>query len=135
MYPILFSYQGLQISSYGLMLVVAFLTCNYLLRRDLVKKNKNPDIADDIIFRAAIGGVLGAKIYYLLENIDNGIASENIKGFLNIFKGIFTLDFSTIALGIQNFGSGMVFLGGLVGGMISVSLYLRKNNIPWYPDR
>ena len=80
MYPILFSYKGLQISSYGLMLVVAFLTCNYLLRKDLVKKNKNPDIADDIIFRAAIGGVLGAKIYYLLENINNGIAIENIKG-------------------------------------------------------
>ena len=132
MYPILFSYKGLQISSYGLMLVVAFLTCNYLLRKDLVKKNKNPDIADDIIFRAAIGGVLGAKIYYLLENINNGIAIENIKGFLNIFKGIFTLDFSTITLGIQNFGSGMVFLGGLIGGMISVSLYLKKNNISWF---
>ena len=131
MYPVLFSYKGLQISSYGLMLVVAFLTCNYLLRRDLIKKNKNPDIADDIIFRAAIGGVLGAKIYYLLENINNGIAAENIKGFLSIFKGILTLDFSTIALGIQNFGSGMVFLGGLIGGMISVSLYLKKNNIPW----
>ena len=131
MFPILFSYKGLQISSYGLMLVVAFLTCNYLLRRDLTKKNKNPDIADDITFRAAIGGILGSKIYYLLENIDNGIAAENIRGFFNIFKGLFTLDFSTIAMGIQSFGSGMVFLGGLIGGMISVTLYLRKNNIVW----
>jgi len=131
MFPILFSYKGLQISSYGLMLVVAFLTCNYLLRRDLVKKNKNPDIADDIIFRAAIGGVIGAKIYYLLENINNGIAADNINGLLNIFKGIFTFNFSAITLGIQSFGSGMVFLGGLIGGMISVSLYLRKNNIAW----
>ena len=96
MFPILFSYKGLQISSYGLMLVVAFLTCNYLLRRDLLKKNKNPDIADDITFRAAIGGIIGSKVYYLLENIDNGIAADNINGLLDIFKGIFTLDFSTI---------------------------------------
>ena len=131
MFPILFSYKGLQISSYGLMLVVAFLTCNYLLRRDLSKKGKNPDIADDITFRAAIGGILGSKIYYLLENINNGIAADNINGLLDIFKGVFTLNFSTIALGIQSFGSGMVFLGGLIGGMISVTLYLRKHNIVW----
>ena len=32
-------------------------------------KGKNPDIADDITFRAAIGGIIGSKIYYLLENI------------------------------------------------------------------
>ena len=131
MFPILFSYKGLQISSYGLMLVVAFLTCNYLIRRDLVKRNKNPDIGDDIIFRAAVGGVIGAKIYYLLENMNNGIAADNINGLLNIFRGIFTFNFSTIASGIQSFGSGMVFLGGLIGGMITVTIYLRKNNIPW----
>ena len=71
------------------MLVIAFLTCSHLLRRDLIKKGKDPNIADDITFRAALGGILGAKIYYLLENIDNGIAAENLNGLLNIFKGIF----------------------------------------------
>ena len=113
------------------MLVILFLTCNYLLRRDLITKNKNPDIADDITFRAAIGGILGSKIYYLLENIDNGIAAQNLKGLLDIINGIFTLELSRIASGIQTFGSGMVFLGGLMGGMIAVTLYLRKNKIPW----
>ena len=34
MYPILFEYGGFMISSFGLMMVVAFLTGNYLLRRD-----------------------------------------------------------------------------------------------------
>jgi len=113
------------------MLVVAFLTCNYLLRKDLIKKNYDPDIADDIIFRAAIGGVLGSKIYYLLENINNGIAAQNIDGLLDIFRGLLTFDFTKITSGIASFGSGMVFLGGLIGGMIAVSLYLRKNNIRW----
>ena len=36
-----------------------------------------------------------------------------------------------ITSGIQNFGSGMVFLGGLIGGTIAVSLYIRKNNLIW----
>ena len=100
MFPILFSYKGLQISSYGLMLVVAFLTCNYLLRRDLTKKNKNPDIADDITFRAAIGGILGSKIYYLLENINNGIAASYMNGLLDIFMTIILLQF---LLGMQEY--------------------------------
>jgi len=116
MFPVLFSYKGLEISSYGLMLVVAFLTCNYFLRKDLIKKNKNPDIADDMIFRAAVGGIIGSKIYYLLENPDT------INQILNA---------PTILEGIRIFGSGLVFLGGLLGGMISVTLYLRKHEIPW----
>ena len=132
MFPILFSYKGLQISSYGLMLVVAFLTCNYLLRRDLLKKNKNPDIADDITFRAAIGGILGAKLYYLIENIPTGQAADNINGLINIIAGIFTLNGERIAFGIQNFGAGLVFMGGLVGGIGAVSWYIHRNKLNWF---
>jgi len=144
MFPIIFSYKGIQISSYGLMLVILFLTCNYLLRRYLKQKNKDPQIADDMVLRAAIGGVIGAKLYYLLENINNGIASANINGLIdafyaliNTFYGIFTLDSSKIAFsgiihGVQDFFTGLVFLGGLIGGMISVTLYLRKHNINWF---
>jgi len=116
MFPTIFSYKGLEISSYGLMLVVAFLTCNYLLRRDLVKKGQNPDIADDITFRAAVGGIIGSKIYYLIEN------PSSIEQMINA---------SSMVEAIKIFGSGLVFLGGLIGGMISVTLYLRKNNIQW----
>jgi len=122
MYPIIYDFKGwpvldgLQISSYGLMLVIAFLICNHLARRDLIKKNKNPDIADDITFRAAIGGIIGSKIYYLVEN------PSSINDLLNA---------SNIIEAISIFGSGLVFFGGLIGGMISVTLYLRKNNIPW----
>ena len=122
MYPIIFDFQGwplldgLRISSYGLMMVVAFLVCNKLLRIDLSKKGLNPNIADDIIFRAAIGGIIGAKIYYLIEF--PGSTSE-------------LLNASSIVEAITIFGSGLVFLGGLIGGMISVTLYLRKNNIKW----
>ena len=116
MFPTILSYKGLEISSYGLMLVVAFLTCNYLLRKDLTKKGENPDVADDITFRAAIGGIIGSKIYYLIEN------PSSIEQMINA---------SSILEAIKIFGSGLVFLGGLIGGMISVTLYLRKNKIEW----
>ena len=68
MYPILFEYKTLQISTYGLMLMIAFLVCNYLLRKYLVSINEDPQQGDDIIFYAAFGGIVGSKIYYLIEN-------------------------------------------------------------------
>ncbi len=128
MYPIIFQYNGLVISSYGLMLMLAFLTCNILLKKYLISISKDERIADDIIFYAAIGGILGSKLYYVIEE------SKYYEFYLsvsNIFKGLVTFNFEVLTQGISQFGGGLVFLGGLIGGMISVSIYLYKNNIKW----
>ena len=132
MYPILFQFGPFPISSFGVMMVIAFLLGNYLLRIDMVAEGYDAIIADDIIFRAAIGGILGAKIYYLIENIPTGQAADNINGLINIIAGIFTLNGERIAFGIQNFGAGLVFLGGLVGGMAAVSWYIYRKNLNWF---
>ena len=132
MYPILFQFGSFTISSFGVMMVIAFLLGNYLLRIDVVAEGYDAIIADDIIFRAAIGGILGAKFYYLIENIPTGQAANNINGLINIIAGIFTLNGERIAFGIQNFGAGLVFLGGLVGGMASVSWYIYRKNLNWF---
>ena len=91
MYPDLFSIGPITISSFGAMIVVAFLVTNHLLKKDFIKYGYKAEYADDMIFRAAIGGILGAKIYYLIENIGNG-ASENIYGVVDIFYGIFSFN-------------------------------------------
>ena len=132
MYPILFQFGSFTISSFGVMMVIAFLSGNYLLRIDVVAEGYDAIIADDIIFRAAIGGILGAKFYYLIENIPTGQAADNINGLINIIAGIFTLNGEKIAFGIQNFGAGLVFLGGLVGGMAAVSWYIYRKNLNWF---
>ena len=132
MYPILFQFGSFTISSFGVMMVIAFLLGNYLLRLDVVAEGYDATIADDIIFRAAIGGILGAKFYYLIENIPTGQAADNINGLINIIAGIFTLNGEKIAFGIQNFGAGLVFLGGLVGGMAAVSWYIYRKNLNWF---
>ena len=131
MYPVIFEYNGFVISSFGLMLVIAFYACNMILRNIVEQNGYAKQIADDIIFRAAIGGIIGAKVYYILENISSGYGYSNIEGLFNIFKGIFSLDAGLLSLGIQSFGSGMVFLGGLIGGTASVSLYVKKHNMKW----
>ena len=130
MYPVLFSVGNFSVSTFGLMIVAAFLTCNYFLKKDFMKNDINPEYADDIIFRAALGGIIGAKVYYLVENIGNG-AGDNLYGIINIIYGIFTLDSNLISSGIQSFGAGLVFLGGLIGGLIMVTIYIRQKKLIW----
>ena len=110
MIPILFEIGPLTIYSYGAALVVAFYTTYFLLSRDLKRLNYEVKLASDIIFSAAVGGILGSKVYYLIENYDRVI--EDPTGM--IFSG-----------------SGLVFLGGLMGGTLGVTYVLRKNNLPW----
>ena len=56
---------------------------------------------------------------------------NNVKGLISIFKGLFTLDLTLVISGINKFGSGLVFLGGLFGGLCSVTYYVKKNNLSW----
>ena len=110
MYPILFEIGPLKIYSYGFMLVIAFYTCFYLLNHDMKRLGYDNKFAPDIVFWAAVGGILGSKLYYLLENLDQ------------VIQDPFGMIFS---------GSGLVFLGGLMGGTFCVTMVLRKNNLPW----
>jgi len=109
--------------------MLAFLISNYLLRRYLTGINKDPKIGDDIIFYAAIGGIFGSKIYYMIEQALYYKDYSNINGIINIFKGLYQFDISIVFSGINQFGSGLVFLGGLIGGFISVTYYIKKNKL------
>tara|TARA_B110000438_G_scaffold291973_1_gene329651 strand:- start:35 stop:922 length:888 start_codon:yes stop_codon:yes gene_type:complete len=131
MYPILFEYNNFQISTYGFMLMMAFVLSNYLLKKYLISIDVNANVGEDLIFYAALGGILGAKIFYIIEYFDTD-GYDNILGLLNIFKGIYNLSFSLILTGIKDFGSGLVFLGGLFGGMLSVSIYIYNNKLNWF---
>ena len=102
----------LAIYSFGLMLVVAFYSCYFFLNYDLKLLGYEEKLSSDIIFWAAVGGILGAKIYYLLENFDRVINSYEPMNM--IFSG-----------------AGLVFLGGLMGSTICVSFILKKNKVPW----
>lgn len=121
MYPVIFDFGlidifgfqfNLVIYSFGLMLVIAFYTCYVLLDRDLKLLGYDEKLASDIIFWSAFGGIIGAKTYYLLENLDHVIASND--PIAMIFSG-----------------AGLVFLGGLAGSIFAVTIVLKKYNVQW----
>jgi phosphatidylglycerol:prolipoprotein diacylglycerol transferase len=81
MYPILFKLPdwlpllgGEPITSFGVMMLLSFLTAGYVLRGELKRKGHDPEKAWDMVFMAVIGGILGAKIYYMLLNFDRLVA-------------------------------------------------------------
>ena len=121
MYPVIYDFGvvdllgfqfRLAIYSFGLMLVAAFYTCYFLLDKDLRELGYDEKLASDIIFWSALGGILGSKVYHVIENLDQIMSSNNPMSL--IFSG-----------------SGLVFLGGLVGAIIAVTVVLKKNNVPW----
>ncbi len=67
------------------------------------------ELAGNILVVAAIFGLLGAKIFHNLENIDEFMADP--------VRALFSF-------------SGLTFLGGLIVGVAAVLYYLSKNNIP-----
>ena len=75
MYPILFELPrwlpligGAPITSFGVFMLLAFLTAGYATRAELARMGYDPEKAWDFVFMAVVGGILGAKIYYILLN-------------------------------------------------------------------
>lgn len=110
MWPTILEIGPIKIHSFGFMMVVAFYSCFYLLDREMKRLQYDRKIASDIVFGAAVGGILGAKLYYLLENFGRVVADP---------------------IGMIFSGAGLVFYGGLIGGTLGVTLVLRKYKLPW----
>ena len=94
------------------MLVIAFYACYFLLEKDLKELGHDEKLASDIIFWSALGGIIGSKIYHVIENLDQILASSNPLSM--IFSG-----------------SGLVFLGGLIGAVVAVTIVLNKYEVSW----
>jgi phosphatidylglycerol---prolipoprotein diacylglyceryl transferase len=77
MYPVLFEVPrwvpflgGEPITSFGVMMLLAFLTAGYVLRAEMRRLGEDPEKAWDLVFMAVIGGIVGAKGYYVLLNYE-----------------------------------------------------------------
>jgi phosphatidylglycerol:prolipoprotein diacylglycerol transferase len=65
-YPLVFHLGPIPITGYGLMMMVAFLMAGWAIQVDLRRRGMNEDYAADIVFAAVVGGIVGAKIWYVL---------------------------------------------------------------------
>ena len=90
---------GITLQTFGLMLGLAFVVCGWLTARYLQEIGKPVDWAYEMVFAALVGGIVGARLWWIAENWSD--AKDDVVGSL----------FS---------GSGLVWYGGAIGGAICV---------------
>jgi phosphatidylglycerol:prolipoprotein diacylglycerol transferase len=115
-YPNLFRFPewvpllgGEFVTTFGLMMFLSFVVGGLLIRAELERKGHDPDKAWDFVFMAVIGGIVGAKMYYVLLNYERLMAAPA------------ELIFSR---------GGMVWYGGFLGATALVVWEVKRSKLP-----
>jgi len=103
----------LRIYGYGCMLVLGFLAGLYLARFRARRVGENPDYVTHCVILALVGGILGARIAYVIEQWGTQFAyAENrLAAILDITSG------------------GLIYYGGVVLATVFVLAYLRLKRL------
>lgn len=99
--PFEFSIGPLEITGFGIAMVLAFITAQIICEHLSVERGYDPAPIADLVVASVVGGILGAKIYYAI-----------LTG-----SSIFTR-------------SGFVFWGGLIGGIAVTALMIVYKKLP-----
>jgi phosphatidylglycerol:prolipoprotein diacylglycerol transferase len=98
----------LTLQTFGLMFALGFIVAGMVLAKRFEELKRPPDWAYEMVFVALIGGLVGARIDFLIQNWSE--VSDDLLG--NVFSG-----------------SGLVWFGGAVGGAIAVVAWARWRGI------
>jgi phosphatidylglycerol:prolipoprotein diacylglycerol transferase len=99
---------GISIKTFGLAFALGFLACGLVVARRLRELGKPVDWSYEIVFAALIGGIVGARVYYLIQNYSQ--VKNDLVG--SIFSG-----------------TGLVWYGGAIGGAIGVIGWMRFRHV------
>ena len=118
-----FTIFGKDIAWYGILITFGMILCvlyaNYVATRR--EKLKSDDIID-LAFYIIIFGVIGARLYYVLFELDSYIVTSGT--FLqNVAQSFVRI------IGIWN--GGLAIYGGIIAGLITAYLFARKRKIPF----
>ena len=102
-YPLVFSIGPIEITGYGLMMMVGFLTGGWAIQCELRRRGLNEEYASDIVVAAVIGGIIGAKLWYVVLTRDPGALISR---------------------------SGLVWYGGFIGGAAAIYLNGLRKRVP-----
>ena len=104
-----FSIFGLNITYYSLCILLGVIVAYIVIRKLSKKHNINPKYLDDIIFYGLLCGIVGARLYYVLFNLDYYL--NNLSEIVKVWHG------------------GLAIHGGILAGALFVYLYSRKKKL------
>jgi len=65
-YPFVLRFGPIELTGYGLMMMVAFLMAGWAIQLELRRRNLDEEFAADIVIAGVVGGLIGAKIWYVV---------------------------------------------------------------------
>ena len=101
MHPTLFRLGPIGIHTFGLMMACGFMAALVVIQREYRRKGIDPELASSVIFMAIVGGIAGAKLYYV------GLTGWDLRNLLS--------------------GAGLAWYGGLMGGVAAVLIMLMRD--------
>jgi phosphatidylglycerol:prolipoprotein diacylglycerol transferase len=109
MYPHLFTIGDFTVTSFGLMMFLSFVVGAWVLAKQFEKRGLDPEHAWDMLLWIAVGGIVGAKLYYVGLHLDD-LAANPLRELTN--RG------------------GLVWYGGFIGGVLAFYWQARKRGLP-----
>ena len=103
--PFVFNLGPVPLTGFGIAVVVSFMIAQVVSEAMMRLRGENPDPIGDMILGAVIGGLLGAKLYFVVV--------------LGNWDALWTR-------------GGFVFWGGLIGGAIGVLAIARWKKLSWW---
>jgi len=67
MYPVLFRIGNFPISTFGVMMAIAFLVGSWITAKRMQEEGLDPDLATTVLIYVMLGGILGSKLYYAID--------------------------------------------------------------------
>jgi phosphatidylglycerol:prolipoprotein diacylglycerol transferase len=113
LYPELFKIGNFQISSFGLMVAIAFLVAYWVSSLEFKRKGLTENLLSNVFLAIIIGGIGGAKILYVIENVPISELIGNPLGYL----------FSR---------GGLTFYGGFIGAVILLLIVARRSKTSFW---
>ncbi|HEU4563101.1 MAG TPA: prolipoprotein diacylglyceryl transferase [Gemmatimonadaceae bacterium] len=98
-------FGSLTITGFGLAVLLAFVIAQIIAQRELARRGHDPEPIGDLVFWAAVGGLVGAKVYYAILMQDAGALLSR---------------------------GGFVFWGGLIGGILAVSAVVVRKRLGFF---
>ena len=102
MWPTLVRVGNFEITTFGLMMFLAFIIGGWVLARQFRRYGLDEELASSIVVAAALGGIVGAKVYYA------------------ILFGDWRLLFDR---------AGLVWYGGLIGGFLACTWLIWRRRV------
>ena len=104
-----FNIFGFNVYYYSLCILLGVIVAYILITREGKKQGLPKEFISDLIFYTLIIGILGARVYYCVFNLDYYLA--NPSEILKIYNG------------------GLAIHGGVIAGFIFVYFYTKKKNV------